>query len=207
MDERGVERPSTGAVPQGPATAPTWDRAWPRVGGNTWGAPAPTWPRKAAPWEPRPAAWGRRAAGLLIDLVIAGTIPFVLLGAFGATAPQNDNAPLGATATALLLLWFVAMLGALIAYPVWCIARRGQTPGMRAMHIRLYRRTGEMTYSIAGTKEAWFRWGTWIALVFVGFGLGLLLDYAWPLWDGQNRCLHDLGGHTVAVDERERGAG
>src|SRR3974390_1085567 len=169
MDERGVESLSTGAAPQGPATAPTWGRAGPAGGGDP-------------------------SAGLLIDLVIAGTIPFALFVAVGATAPQNDNAPLGATATALVLLWFVAMLGALIAYPVWCIGRRGQAPGMRAMHIRLYRRSGEMTYSVAGPKQAWFRWGTWIALVFVGFGVGLLLDYAWPLWDGQNRCLHDLGG-------------
>jgi uncharacterized RDD family membrane protein YckC len=102
----------------------------------------------------------------------------------------------------LLAGWFVLGLVVVVAYPVWFIGRRGQTPGMRRMRIRLARIDAEDHLSEVDFATSWRRWFS--ALFFWALGLWivtLLIDYLWPLRNRRNQCVHDKWGRTVALED------
>lgn|GEM_PF-6396811 len=98
----------------------------------------------------------------------------------------------------------------IIAYPIYFIGKRGQTPGMKLLKTRLYRLEayGELrqpTYKVSAG-----RWAIVLVLNLLSgvlFGIPILLDYLWASWNKQGQCLHDLAAGTVAVDERVRAGG
>ena len=93
----------------------------------------------------------------------------------------------------------------IIAYPIYFIGKRGQTPGMKLFRIRLYRLGPDGELYGTNYKVSGGRWA--IVMLFnlfsgVLFGIPLILDYLWASWDKQRQCLHDKAVGTVAVDER-----
>jgi len=62
------------------------------------------------------------------------------------------------------------------------------------------RASGEpITFGFAVLREVVVRWFFFgIASALTG-GIAQLLDVLWPLWDEQNRCLHDFVVNTRVV--------
>jgi uncharacterized RDD family membrane protein YckC len=216
--EPAGEQPREGWLPpQPPPGAPTPPAApLPRPGpegppGPT-GTPPYTGPIPPGGWTqppPRPpaafagaqlASWGSRAGALLLDALVILGLSIALLAPGGIV--------LGVASTALgIVLLSVGGLGyviILILYGPFLMRREGrrngQTLGKQWVGIRAVRDSGEP-----------FTWGPGLLREFVvknllfgwvgGFFLYIptLLDYLWPLWDDQNRALHDMVASTHVV--------
>jgi uncharacterized RDD family membrane protein YckC len=78
----------------------------------------------------------------------------------------------------------------------------GQTPGRKAVGIRVMREDGGRisfawaVYRVVVVRELLFN-----AVALVTFGIVVLAQYLWPLWDHERRALHDFVAHSrVVVD-------
>ncbi len=185
--------PWTGLAQPGGPPAPAGYGAGP-VPPGAWGAQPP---------GARPvyelASWGRRVGAFLIDGLIVGIVATILLvlvvGAFGGVGF------LGGDETGYVGLVLGALIGGLGAFvvsllyaPLWMARTNGRTLGRQVMGIRVVRANGQPTdFWWSALREAVLK-----ALVFGGlgfgatFGLAWLADVLWPLWDDQNRALHDF---------------
>ena len=70
----------------------------------------------------------------------------------------------------------------------------GKTLGRMACGIRVVRANGKpIDFGYAMLREVVVKWLLFnvIAGSFT-FGLAALIDYLWPLWDEENRALHDF---------------
>jgi uncharacterized RDD family membrane protein YckC len=151
-------------------------------------------------WVGAPLAgwWSRVGATLLDGLILL--IPVIVLAAIiiGVAAGSES----GAIVTAILgfLAYFIASL----FYAPLLMARggerNGQTLGKQALGIRVTRDSGQPFDLGAGfirelaVKNLLFG--------FIGsffFSIPTLLDWLWPLWDDQNRALHDMVVKTHVV--------
>jgi uncharacterized RDD family membrane protein YckC len=71
-----------------------------------------------------------------------------------------------------------------------------------ALNIRVVRASGErMTFGFATLREVVVKWLLFGILGALTGGIAPLLDYLWPLWDEQNRCLHDMIVDTRVVKD------
>jgi uncharacterized RDD family membrane protein YckC len=112
----------------------------------------------------------------------------------------------GLLAETVVRIAFISGLVLIVAYPIYFIGKRGQTPGMKLLRIRLYRLGPDGELYATNNEISVGRWA--IVMLFnllsgALFGIPIILDYLWASWDGQRQCLHDKAVGTVAVDERE----
>lgn len=146
----------------------------------------------------RLASWGSRAGALIIDGIIIGVasiVLFVLVGAiFGGLGSLGGDSG-GAIGFWLgVVVAFIPVIIVSLAYqPFWMARTNGQTIGKSALGIRVIRTNGQET------DLGWsaLRQIVVIQLLFgvVGssfFLIPWLLNYLWPLWDEENRALHDM---------------
>ena len=153
------------------------------------------------------AGWWSRVGATIIDGVIIGVgalLVTLLFGSLFSIGFAGDDDPSGADVAALivgLLLWFVAVAVIALLYAPLMMARtNGKTLGRMAMGIRVVRANGTpMSFGWAMLREVVVK-----ALLFgfassVTFGLASLLDVLWPLWDDENRALHDFVVDTRVV--------
>jgi uncharacterized RDD family membrane protein YckC len=141
----------------------------------------------AGTWQGRAlAGWWQRVAAALFDALIIG-VPIAAITFF---VDVGLGLVLGLTA-------------ALTYYPLLMMRKgeaNGQTLGKQIVGIRVVQESGEaFTYGPAVLREFVIKnllFGT-----LGGFFLGIptLLDYLWPLWDDQNRALHDMLASTRVV--------
>jgi uncharacterized RDD family membrane protein YckC len=140
------------------------------------------------------ASWGSRVGATLLDLV-------VLLGALVALVSPGvillvatDG---GAAGIVLLVLGGLAYVVGSFLYAPYFMQRsgphNGQTLGKQWVGIRAVRDTGEPF----GFGWALLREFVVKNLLFASVGgfflyIPTLLDWLWPLWDDQNRALHDM---------------
>ena len=76
----------------------------------------------------------------------------------------------------------------------------GQTLGRMALGIRVVRANGEpMTFGCAMLREVAVKALLFGVVSSFTFGLASLLDVLWPLWDDENRALHDFIVDTRVV--------
>ena len=196
----GAPPPPSGgpyAPPGGPEGPPPYYGGPVPPGG--WQQPIP----QAQPgWYGRPlASWGSRVAATLIDWLILLVPVIVLTVIVVAIAAGSDT---GAIVTGVM--GFLAYLVALFLYAPLLMTRdgehNGQTWGKQALGITVVRDNGQaMNFGTAALRE----------IVVKGLLVGIassiiplipwLLDYLWPLWDDQNRALHDMvvSTHVVQV--------
>ena len=151
-------------------------------------------------WHGRPlAGWGSRVGAYVIDffilLIPVGVLTAIVIG----IAAGSDT---GAILTGVL--GFIAYLVVAFLYAPLLMAREGerngQTWGKQAVGIRVVRDSGERMS---------FGWGALREIVVKGLAVGIassiipfipwLLDILWPLWDDQNRALHDMVVSTHVV--------
>lgn len=153
------------------------------------------------------ASWGSRVGAAVIDGLILGVPAAALFtalvgGAVGLSGSDEDVA-LGALIGGILL-WILVMGVVVLLYAPLLMRREGphngQTWGKQLLGIRVIRTSGEpMTFGWAALREVVIKFlGLWIASSIIPF-IPILLDYLWPLWDDENRALHDMAASTRVV--------
>jgi uncharacterized RDD family membrane protein YckC len=180
----GPQAPYT-PIPDGPETPP-----------SGWQQPI------AAPsgWEGKQlASWGSRVGATLLDWLIL-LIPVTLLIVLVVVVALSSD--VGGIVTAILssLLYLVAVL----LYAPLLMGRQGahngQTWGKQIVGIRVVRDSGQpVDIGFAFVREFVVKG---LLFGFVGsffFSIPTLIDYLWPLWDDQNRALHDMVVSTHVV--------
>ena len=145
------------------------------------------------------AGWGSRVGATLLDRLIVFAMIAVLVLLIVAAA--------AASATAGIIVGIILGLGALIVAlfyaPVLMArdgARNGQTYGKQAVGIRVVRDSGQPFEMGAGFLREFVVKGLLFGTVG-GFFLYIptLVDWLWPLWDDENRTLHDMVISTHVV--------
>ena len=153
------------------------------------------------------ASWWSRAGAALIDGVIIGVGALLVTFLFGSLFSigfAGDDDPSGASVAALiagLFLWFLAVaIIALLYAPLMMARTNGKTLGRMAMGIRVVRANGTpMSFGWALLREVIIKALLVGFLSSLTFGLAWLLDVLWPLWDDENRALHDFAVDTRVV--------
>jgi uncharacterized RDD family membrane protein YckC len=151
------------------------------------------------------AGWWSRAGAYLVDSLIVTIPALIVLGLLGAGifAAGGDDS-VAALIGAFILMVIVFMVIAFIYAPVLMMrggARNGQTWGKQLLGIRVIRTDGEpFTFGSAALREVVFKMlAVGIASTIIPF-IPWFLDYFWPLWDDQNRALHDMAASTRVVE-------
>jgi uncharacterized RDD family membrane protein YckC len=153
----------------------------------------------------RLAGWWSRVGAALLDGLVVGVGGLVLLAIVGAVFSvgffASDTAGIVSVVIGLMLAFSAFAVIALLYAPFMMARTDGQTLGKMAMGIRVVRVNGEpMTFGSAMLREVAVKW---LLFGVVGssttFGLAWLVDVLWPLWDDENRALHDLIAGTRVV--------
>lgn len=207
--------PSGYPPPPPPPPPPGPETVAPSPQAPAYGGPVPPggWDQPAVPGQPplpqqgALAGWWSRAGAACIDGLILGvpaTILFLVIvgGAIGLSG-DNDDVAVGAAIGAFLLWFLLVALVALAYAPVLMMrqgAHNGQSWGKQVVGIRVTRDNGQpFDFLSAALREIVFKT---LALGIASFFIPLipyLVDYLWPLWDDQNRALHDMAASTHVV--------
>ena len=138
----------------------------------------------------------------LVLLVPIVALFFVFVAGAAGISGDDDFSWTGAIVG--LVLWVIVAAAVTLLYAPVLMARRGprngQTLGKQVLGIRVVPDGGEpMTFWLAALRE----------VVFKGLAVGVassflpvvpwLLDNLWPLWDDENRALHDMAASTHVV--------
>jgi len=123
--------------------------------------------------------WTRAGAYILDSLIFTG--PGIVVAIVGVTAGQDS---------AIYLLLLLILSVAWVVYFTYVWATRGQTPGMRAMNIRVVKTDGSrLTAGTAVVRYIGF------VIASIPFDLGLL----WVAWDRNKQGWHDKMAGTYVV--------
>jgi uncharacterized RDD family membrane protein YckC len=153
-------------------------------------------PPAAAPqvWAGAPlASWGSRVGAALLDgLVILGVV--IALFAPGVVALVADAEAFGIV---LLVLGGIGYLVLWVMYGAYFMARpgenNGQTLGKQWVGIRVVRDNGQPFDIGSGLMREFVVKSLLFGVVGSWFlYIPPLLDVLWPLWEDENRALHDL---------------
>lgn len=205
-----MESPEQPQGPQSPAPGPQSPAPPPQQ----YGGPVPP-----GGWQQAPppvvsgqlASWGSRLGAYLIDavivivptLVVLGILGVGVLGAVGIGASADES--FGVLAFILgVIVTVVAVVAIQLLYAPLLMMRQGahngQTWGKQMLGIRVVRDNGQpFTFWPAAVREAGMKTlAVGIATAFIPF-LPWFLNFFWPLWDDQNRALHDMAVSTHVV--------
>jgi uncharacterized RDD family membrane protein YckC len=184
-------------APPGPESAPSYGGPVPPGG---WQQPIA---RPESGWAGQPlAGWGTRLGAYLIDLLVL-LIPIGILGVLIVGGLVDDDSSVGGWVAASILWALVAGVVVLLYAPLLMMrqgARNGQTLGKQVVGIRVVRDSGEpMSFGWAALREVVVKN---LAVNIASSIIPLIpwfLNYFWPLWDDQNRALHDMAVSTHVV--------
>ena len=155
---------------------------------------------KADAWVGKPlASWWSRVAASVLDGLILFVALAILVGILVAVAVSGGGA---VEIVAWSLAVVVYLAGIAFYAPVLMArdgARNGQTWGKQIVGIRVVRdKGGEVDFGFAFVREALIKW---LLFGVIGgfFFIPPILDWLWPLWDDENRALHDMlaSSHVV----------
>lgn len=154
------------------------------------------------------AGWGGRLGAYVIDALIL-SVPFLVVffaliaGAVGLTGTGNEDVAVGAIIGAMVLSGLAFFVIALLYAPLLMKRggeRNGQTWGKQILNIRAVRDNGQAwTFGSAALREVVLK-GLAVAIASSIIPLiPWLLNFCWPLWDDQNRALHDMAASSHVV--------
>jgi uncharacterized RDD family membrane protein YckC len=198
--EPAPEEPAAGAV--GPDVATPAPPASPGYGTSP--VPPGAFAPPAAPAARDPwvlAEYWRRVAAAIIDgviVTIAVVILLIPLAALGLSVDTDGGAV--AFAVGLLVVVLAVVVASFLYAPILMARTNGQTVGKMAVDIRVVRANGRtMDFGWALLREVVVKALLFGVLSSFTFGLASLLDYLWPLWDAENRALHDFVVDTRVI--------
>jgi uncharacterized RDD family membrane protein YckC len=152
------------------------------------------------------AGWWSRVGAQLIDGLILFVGWVIIMAVFGAIFSvgffAGDETGTAALIVGLMLSVLAISIVSLLYAPVMMARTNGKTLGRMATGIRVVRASGEpMTLGFAMLREVAVK-----ALLFgiagsLTAGLANLADWLWPLWDDENRALHDFVVDTRVVQD------
>lgn len=149
------------------------------------------------------AGWWRRVGATVIDGIIVGAVALAIMAplGIGIFASGDNETGVVAFALAFAAAALVVTVVAFIYAPLLMARTNGQTLGRMATGIRVVRTSGErMTFGWAMLREVVIKAFLFnVLLGSVSFGLAGILDVLWPLWDEENRALHDFLVQTRTV--------
>jgi uncharacterized RDD family membrane protein YckC len=180
--------------------------------------PAGSWTPPPPPPPPLPAAasrepfftpaggepqqlsgYGARVGAFFLDLLVVLGLQFALGFAIGVVVAasggkvSDDRDLFQALSIVLGLLVTLAYLTILESRKG---AHNGQTLGKQATGIRIVRDDGKrMTFGRALLREGVGKY----LLAIITLYIYLVVDYLWPLWDGENQALHDKVASTHVI--------
>jgi uncharacterized RDD family membrane protein YckC len=132
-------------------------------------------------------------AGALVILVLFGSV--FSIGFFA-----DDQTGVAALVVGLVLGSVAVAIVALLYAPLMMARTNGKTLGRMALGIRVVRAKGErMTFGWAMLREVAVKALLFGILSSLTFGIASLADALWPLWDDENRALHDFLVDTRVV--------
>ncbi len=173
-----------------------------------YGGPVPPggWQQSPAPagseaWEGRPlASWWSRVGAALLDWLIM-FVPLAILITVLVVVAVDGSGAVAIVGWSLAVAAYLAVVG---LYAPLLMARggsvNGQTWGRQIVGIRVIRdKGGEMDFGYAFLREVVVKW-LLFGVIGGTFLIPTLLDWLWPLWDGENRALHDMlvSSHVVS---------
>jgi uncharacterized RDD family membrane protein YckC len=171
---------------------------------GAFGAPAPGATPVPTAGRYQLAGWWSRVGAALIDSLIIGVGALIILALFGSVFSigffESEETGVVALIVGLMLSFVAIAIVALLYAPLMMDRTNGKTLGRMAMGIRVVRANGQpMTFGWAMLREVAVK-----ALLFgfagsLTFGLANLADVLWPLWDDENRALHDFVVDTRTV--------
>jgi uncharacterized RDD family membrane protein YckC len=145
------------------------------------------------------ASWGSRLGAYLLDALIIAVPALVILGLFGvgfAFNSDSDNSGFFALVGGAILTVLAFVVISLIYAPMLMKregARNGQTLGKQFVGIRVVRDNGQpYDFWSAALREVV------VKNLAVGIASSVIpilpwfLNFFWPLWDDENRALHDM---------------
>ena len=203
------EAPTTQQPPATPApyvppgqNAPTYGGPVPPGGWHQ--TPAPPVAPGVSPGQL--ASWGSRVGAAVIDglvLIVPAIVLFFLIVASAVGISGDEDVATGA-AIGAILLWIVVVAAVSLLYAPLLMMRQGehngQTWGKQALGIRVVRDNGlPFTFGSAALREVV------VKQLAVGIASSIIpiipwfLDNFWPLWDDENRALHDMAVSTHVV--------
>jgi uncharacterized RDD family membrane protein YckC len=182
--ERAGASPGPPAAP-GPPQAP----AGPESPAPAAQAPPGGWQQEVAAqqqWAGRPlSGWWRRVGAYIIDAIIGQLVLNIGVGLI-----------VGGSEVVGAIIVVVGLVIAFFYFPITMSregANNGQTLGKQALGITVSRDTGEpVTFGWALLRQFVVIWLLFQVVGGVAFGLPWLIDVLWPLWDRENRALHDM---------------
>ncbi len=209
--------PAPQAAPGAPGTPTPPEAVPPRVEGSIpppgyvpqpggYGSgPVPPGAFQAAPPPPVPignyqlASWGSRAVALIIDNIIVGVASILLFviisGLFGGLGSlAGDNGGAVGFFLGIAVAFIPVLIVSLLYMPYWMSRNDGATIGKQVMKIKVIRVNGQSTdFGWSALRQVVVIQGLFGFLggIFL-LGIPLLIDYLWPLWDEENRALHDM---------------
>jgi uncharacterized RDD family membrane protein YckC len=146
------------------------------------------------------SSWWRRVGASFVDALIvvpSSTGLFLLLGGDAGEFfdrndyPIPDAGQLGVSGSAVLI--------ALLYFPAIMKRTNGRTLGKLAVGIRVVRTDEQpMTFTRAALREVAIKYLLVGSAPFVNPVLSFL-DGLWPLWDKENRAIHDMLARTRVI--------
>jgi uncharacterized RDD family membrane protein YckC len=138
------------------------------------------------------SGWWRRVGAQILDGLIL-TIPVIAIVVLVVVVAAGSD--VGAVVTGIV--GSLAYVVGAVFYAPFLMKRpgahNGQTWGKQALDIRVVHDTGEeVTLGYAFLREIVVKY---LLFNFIGgffFSIPTIVNYLWPLWDDENRCLHDM---------------
>jgi uncharacterized RDD family membrane protein YckC len=131
---------------------------------------------------------------------------FVIMAVFGAIFSvgffASEETGTAALIVGLLLSILAITIVSLLYAPLMMARTNGKTLGRMATGIRVVRASGEpMTFGFAMLREVVVKAFLFGILGSITAGLANVADWLWPLWDDENRALHDFVVNTRVVQD------
>ncbi len=175
-------------------------------GASVPGALAPQVPGTPGPYLL--ASYGQRAGAAVIDFLVKAVFAVMILigigSAFGIGFLAGDETSGIVAVVVALILGFAAFAAASLLYePAYMAATDGRTLGKQITGCRVVRTSGErMTFGWAVLREVVIKWLGFNVVgnsITAGLPVAMAADNLWPLWDDENRALHDFAAGTRVV--------
>lgn len=200
----GPQSPAPGGYPPPPAPGvpPQPQQYGGPVPPGGWQQPIP---QGGTPGGAQLASWGSRLGAWLIDglIVMVPAIALLTILGAGVFAAGGDDGGFIAFVGGLILMIVVITVVALLYAPLLMMRqgpRNGQTIGKQLVDIRAVRDNGQpWTFGSAALREVVMKQ---LAVGIASSVIPILpwfLNYFWPLWDDQNRALHDMAVSSHVV--------